>query len=158
MEMEKVNEVQLRNVLTTTAAPLQRQLSSEDGLNLLAMLEKAQRRWPNQDRAESLDEHLADYEQLSLKYSPRKVEEALERLRIAAREDFFPTASDVAAEIEARREADNREADRVTAQRRRAAEIAEFWAWAPQWMADTGNSEEELLSRWPAFRGTKVPA
>ena len=33
--------------------------------------------------------------------------------------------------------------------------IKEFWEWAPQWMADTGNSEEELLRRWPAMRGTK---
>jgi hypothetical protein len=37
----------------------------------------------------------------------------------------------------------------------RAREVQEFWRIAPDWMERTGNSEEELLKRFPSFRGTK---
>jgi hypothetical protein len=61
----------------------------------------------------------------------------------------------VAAEIEAGREARRVATERNSQARRRMAEIEAFWQWAPVWMKDTGNSEEELLKRWPSMRGTK---
>jgi len=38
---------------------------------------------------------------------------------------------------------------------RRHEEIQDFWQWARGWMELTGNSEDELLKRFPSFRGTK---
>jgi hypothetical protein len=34
-------------------------------------------------------------------------------------------------------------------------EIAEFWRDGEYWCARTGRSEEEMLERFPSFRGTK---
>jgi len=48
--------------------------------------------------------------------------------------------------------------DRERQARRRATEIEDFWRWAPEWMESTGNTEEELLRRFPSFRGTKPDA
>jgi hypothetical protein len=36
------------------------------------------------------------------------------------------------------------------------AEIEQFWRLMPEWISETGNSEEELLSRFPRFKGTKA--
>jgi hypothetical protein len=33
--------------------------------------------------------------------------------------------------------------------------IAEFWSLVPEWMEITGQSEAEILERWPSFKGTK---
>jgi hypothetical protein len=52
-------------------------------------------------------------------------------LRISPKQKFFPLPNEVAAEID------------------------EFWRWAPEWMAITGCDEAELLSRFPSFKGTK---
>ena len=156
--MEQITPAQLNSALMPTAAALQRRLSSADGLRLTMLLEAAQRRWPNQDMTESTDEYLTDFERLSLKYSLPNVEQALEALRIKPGQAFFPRPDEVAAQIEAGQEARHVAAERNGQARRRAAEIEEFWVWAPVWMADTGNSEEELLKRWPSMRRTKARA
>ena len=45
--------------------------------------------------------------------------------------------------------------ERITQAQRRLNDIAEFWKWAPEWMERTGYDEEELLKRFPSFKGTK---
>jgi hypothetical protein len=92
---------------------------------------------------------------LALKYSLPNVEQALEALRIKPGQAFFPRPDEVAAQIEAGQEARRAAVERNSQARRRAAEIEAFWRWAPVWMDDTGNSEEELLKRWPGMRETK---
>ncbi len=37
----------------------------------------------------------------------------------------------------------------------RDTEIAEFWSMVPGWVELTGQSEAEILERWPRFKGTK---
>jgi hypothetical protein len=68
---------------------------------------------------------------------------------------FMPDAAEllaIAEEIVYQR-SDGARAER--ARERRRAEIEEFWKWAAEWMEDTGNGEEELLNRFPKFRGTR---
>jgi hypothetical protein len=43
----------------------------------------------------------------------------------------------------------------LTCAERRRREIEEFWRWAPEWMEVTGGSEDELLRRFPSYRGTR---
>ena len=47
-----------------------------------------------------MGEYLADYEQLILKYSLQKVEDAVAALRINPEQHFFPTPDEVAGKIE----------------------------------------------------------
>ena len=111
--MEQITQAQLNSALIKTDAPLQRRLSSEDGLTLTAILERAQRRWPNQDSSESMEEYLADYEQLALKYSLLKVEAALDRLRIKPGQAFFPKPDEISEEIVYKRECNIYAADKA---------------------------------------------
>jgi hypothetical protein len=76
-------------------------------------------------------------------------------LRISPDQKFYPRPDDVAREIE---DAIERNRSALAAQRQARewrVKVAEFWKWAPQWMEDTGNDEEELLRRHPSYRGTK---
>jgi hypothetical protein len=52
-------------------------------------------------------------------------------------------------------DARRRARERITQAQRRLNDIAEFWKWAPEWMERTGYDEEELLKRFPSFKGTK---
>jgi hypothetical protein len=61
----------------------------------------------------------------------------------------------VATELERQRDARAVSLEREAQASRRRGQIAEFWAWAPGWMEITGNDEEELLKRFPSYRGTK---
>lgn len=99
-DLTKINKVQLESALTATAAPLQRSLSNEDGLYLLALLNQTAKRYLNQDLRDALPEYMKDLEQLSLKYSLQTVEDAIAKLRIDPEQDFFPTPNDVADQIE----------------------------------------------------------
>jgi hypothetical protein len=76
-------------------------------------------------------------------------------LRISPQQKFFPRPDEVAAEIESQLEQVRaaRAAELCRNERRR--QIEEFWQWAPEWIEMTGYSEEELLKRFPSFRGTK---
>jgi len=87
----------------------------------------------------------------------KEVRAYLAEHRITPGARFFPRPDECAEWIERRLEAAAH-----TRQMQRQAEawkrkVAEFWAWAEQWMEDTGNDEEELSRRFPAFRGTKPP-
>ena len=37
----------------------------------------------------------------------------------------------------------------------RQKEIADFWRTAPEWMEITGYTEEQMIERFPSFKGTK---
>ena len=129
MALERINPQPLSNALTTTGAPSLKRLSAEDGSILTALLEKAQRRWPNQDTAESMEEYLADFERLSLKYSLPRVEAALAELRIRPGQVFFPRPEEVAAEIEDQLEREESAKRRQREQAGRARADRERWEW-----------------------------
>ena len=153
--MQKIGLVQLNNVLIATGRPLQRRLSDADGIGLTVILEKAQRRWPTQDNAESIEEYLTDLEQLSLKYSLRRVAAALEALRIRPEQEFFPKPNEVAGEIEEQMDAERYEQKHKAAAKRCQREIQEFWKQAAEHIELAGIDEEELMRRFPGYRGTK---
>ena len=101
--MERITEALQEIVSTSTDLRLQKWLSSDDGLRLTTLLEREQRRWPNQDTSDSMEEYLGDFEKLALKYSLQQIEEALEILRIDPEQAFFPKPNEVAEIIEAER-------------------------------------------------------
>jgi hypothetical protein len=82
----------------------------------------------------------------------RTVIEIVARRRRAEGEKSFPPLGDLIEPLERRRDRRRQEKQR-SAQRQK--QIDEFWSWAPEWMELTGNSEEELLKRWPNMQGTK---
>ena len=153
--MEQISQAQLNNALIATGRPSQRRLSDADGISLTAILEKTQRRWPTQDNAESIEEYLTDLEQLSLKYSLRRVAAALEALRVKPGQSFFPRPDEIAGEIEEQMDAERYEQERKAAAKRRQREIQEFWERAAEHMELAGIDEEELMRRFPGYRGTK---
>jgi len=78
---------------------LQRSLSKEDGLYLMALLNQTAKRYPNQDLTDAIPEYLKDLEQLALKYSLQAVEDALAKLRVDPDFDYFPTPNEVANQM-----------------------------------------------------------
>jgi hypothetical protein len=156
--MQRISQAQLTSALAPISAPLQRRLPDEEAQTLAVLLAQMADRYPSQDLQDSLEGYLLDFEDLALKYSLPIVKEALRTLRTKPGQSFFPRPDEVAEEIERQQDERNRAADMSRQQQRRAREIAEFWAWAPGWMADTGNDEAELLRRWPSYRGTKPGA
>jgi hypothetical protein len=153
--MERVDRASLNNALITTGAPLQRRLPSEAFEALGALMEEMMRRWPAQDLESSMDVFTADMESLTMLYGIERVRSAVMALRISPDQKFYPRPDDVAREIE---DAIERNRSALAAQRQARewrVKVAEFWKWAPQWMEDTGNDEEELLRRHPSYRGTK---
>lgn len=92
--------------------------------------------------------HLCDFDPADV----RDVVRALAMRKRAEGETAFPALGDLVEPLERLRERHREERIRAAHQQ---AEIAEFWRWAPEWMAMTGYSEEELLNRWPRMRGTK---
>ena len=98
--MERITEAQLKNALTTTDSQLQRRLPSEEYTALGILLARTAKRYPNQDMTQTLEEYMADLEKLALKYSLQSVEDAIGTLRIDPEQDFFPTPSEIADQIE----------------------------------------------------------
>ena len=132
-----------------------RLLSDAEFQELQTLVEQTARRYATQDVSESIEGYLQDFEQLCLRYSLPIFRSALGELRISPQQKFFPRPDEVAAEIEAQLEKvrSARAAELCRNERRR--QIEEFWKWAPEWIEMTGYSEEELLKRFPSFRGTK---
>ena len=98
--MERISSiVQRSNGLTETSGQLAMRLPQEESLALGVLLAQTAKRYPNQELTESMGEYLADYEQLSLKYSLQKVEDAVAALRIDPEQRFFPTPDEVAQKI-----------------------------------------------------------
>jgi hypothetical protein len=112
-DLERVTQAQANSALTEQDASLRRSLSGEDLSILLVEMDSLARRYPSQDQEESIESYLTDFEQLALKYSLRKVQQALQALRIRAGQKFFPRPDEVAQEIEDQREARLREAQRI---------------------------------------------
>lgn len=154
--MEQIDRVSLMNVLAPTNALLQRRLPDAESVELGVLLAQMADRYPAQDLRDSMEGYLWDFEQLALKYSLPKIQTALAALRIQPGQRFFPRPDEVAAEIEAQVDVERRQKGVQRRAQRRQREIEEFWCWAPEWMEITGNSEEELLRRFPSFKGTKV--
>jgi len=118
-------------------------------------MEQMVRRWPGQDAEDSIEAYLVDMEQLAIRHGLQRVLEAVAALRIDAKQRFFPRPDEVSAEIEQQRSERQIVAEALRSARLRQVRIKEFWEWAPQWMEDTGNSQGELLRRFPAFEGTE---
>jgi hypothetical protein len=114
-KLEPISRVKLSDVLTAPDAQLQRSLPSAELAALGALMESMARRWP-QEVEESIGAYLADMERLAMRYRLSRVFEAVEALRTAPGQKFFPRPDEIADEIErqkARREAtaDVRRAD-----------------------------------------------
>lgn len=112
-------------------------------------------RYPSQDLSDSLDGYLWDFEQLAIKHTLPVVQDALAALRVRAGQSFFPRPDEVAEEIEHQMESVVRERENERKLQERQNEIERFWQIAPFWIEKTGESEEELLKRFPSMRGTK---
>lgn len=153
--MQRIDQAQLNNALTTTGAQLQKHLPNAEFQELAVLVQQTIERYPSQDLADSMSGYLHDLENLCLKYSLRSVKDALWELRTKPGQTFFPRPDEVAGEIEDQIERGRVARDAALRAAKRVREIAEFWQWAPQWMEDTGNDEEELLRRFPSYRGTE---
>lgn len=153
--MEQIDRVSLMNVLVPTNAPLQRRLPDAESLGLGVLLAQMADRYPAQDLRDSMEGYLWDFEQLALKYSLVQIQTALAALRIQPGQRFFPRPDEVAEKIEAQIGLEGRQKEVERQAQRRQWEVEDFWRVAPEWMEMTGNSEEELLRRFPSFRGTK---
>jgi len=154
--MEQIDRASLTNALVPTNDLLQRGLPDAELVELGVLLAQMADRYPSQDLSDSLEGYLWDFEQLALRYSLSKLRAALAALRIRPGQSFFPRPDEVAEEIEVQNYAAMLRSVAERRSQRRNKEIEEFWRWAPEWMEITGNSEEELLRRFPAFRGTKA--
>lgn len=153
--MEQIDRASLMNVLVLTNAPLQRRLPDAESVELGVLLAQMADRYPAQDLRDSMEGYLWDFEQLALKYSLLMVQKALAALRIQPGQRFFPRPDEVAEEIEMQIDVERRQREVQRQAQRRRQEIEEFWRWAPEWMEMTGNSEEELLKRFPSYKGAK---
>jgi hypothetical protein len=153
--MERISLAQLNNALTALEESSPKSLSREDSSTLLALVESLTRRYPSQDQEGSIEEYFLDYERLALKCSLPRLTSALLELRTKAGRAFFPRPDEVAEQIEANMDMERVERDRERQARQRTQEIAEFWERAPEWMQMAGCSEEEMLERFPSYRGTK---
>lgn len=93
--------------------------------------------------------HLCDFDPGDV----RDVVRTLAMRKRAEGETAFPALGDLVEPLERKRER-RREENKRAGQRQ--AEIAEFWRMVPGWMEITGQSEAEILERWPSFNGTKA--
>jgi hypothetical protein len=158
--MERISSVELDKAKALLTSPPESELSlrrlndSEDQL-LQELLGQMMERYPHQDLSSSAEGYLWDYQQLAMRYSLREVQDALAEWRLTPGRTFFPRPDEIAEFIEDRRETLRRDAAVVVAAQRQHQQIAEFWQWAPGWMAMTGNDEAELLRRFPSYKGTK---
>jgi hypothetical protein len=82
----------------------------------------------------------------------RTVVRSFARRKRAEGETAFPALGDLTEPLQAMRSR-RREEQRKAGER--LVEIEEFWTWAGWWMEYTGNDKEELLKRFPGFKGTK---
>jgi hypothetical protein len=156
--MEQLNRAQLSSALMVRGVSLQRSLSKEGSSTLIALMERLARRYPSQDLESSIAEFHQDYELLAVNHGLPLLQAALQSLRIKPSQKFFPRPDEVAGEIQNLLVAARESKEREEQDRRRNAEIEEFWQWAEGWMEATGYDEEELLRRWPSYSGTKPTA
>jgi hypothetical protein len=94
-------------------------------------------------------------EQLVVRHGLQHVTEAVSALRINPEQKFFPRPDEVAEQIEWERSKRQIAIDTERRTHERERYIKEHWEWGFKWMKDTGNSQEELLKRYPSLKGTK---
>jgi hypothetical protein len=92
--------------------------------------------------------HLCEFEPDDV----REVVRALAMRKRAEGETAFPALGELVDPLVRMRERRREEHTRMA---RRQAEITEFWQMVPGWVEITGQSEAEILERWPSFKGTK---
>ena len=156
--MERLSLAQLSNALTVTEQPSQKLLNASDGQALTALVLQMAERYPSQDLADSIEGYLWDFQQLAVRFGLAAVRESLSELRIRPGQSFFPRPDEVAEEIQHQRERQVRLREIEQGRDRKQAEITRFWELAPEMMERAGITEEQLLDRWPSFRGTKEAA
>lgn len=164
--MERINQAQISLLdldrarapqMSSPASELSlRRLSDSEDQHLQSLLEQMAERYPHQDVSAAAEGYLWDYQRLALRYSLPEVQDALAEWRITPGARFFPRPDEIAEMIESMREK-SRESRRAARQeQQKRDDIRVFWKWAAEWMEGTGNSEEELLRRFPSYRGTKT--
>ena len=114
-DLEKVSGVSLESVLGEQDSHLLRRLPKEELMYLGILLERTARRYPSQENEETIGEYLTDFEQLAVKYSLPKVEDAIAALRVNPEQEFFPKPNEVAREIQ--RQIDRKLPSHIYAQR-----------------------------------------
>ena len=67
----------------------------------------------------------------------------------------MPTPAHLRALIQAARA---KAAEQTVQAIKRRQEVEEFWAWVAERVTETGETEEQILERFPSFRGTKPEA
>ena len=82
----------------------------------------------------------------------RAVIERFARSKRAEGEKAWPALGDLTDPLERMRQRRWEERKR---QEQQQSDIAQFWQSVPEWMEITGQSEAEILERWPSFKGTK---
>lgn len=103
-DLVKPDRALLKNVSTGLDVSSPALLSKEDSCHLIAMMEELTRRYPSQDHESSIAAYFKDYEKLASKCGMRRVQKAVEALRIMPGRAFFPRPDEVAEEIEHQRE------------------------------------------------------
>ena len=119
----------LDSVLATTLEQPAKRLSDSDLAHLGLLVVQMVKRYPSQDLADSIEGYLFDFQQLALKYSLRRVEEALAVLRIKPSQSFFPRPDEVAEEIDRRLETESVRHRRKREEAERAQRNHERWEW-----------------------------
>lgn len=99
MDSAQLDKALQKIVSTGTGSRLQKRLPQEELTALGILLERTARRYPSQDLTDALPEYLADLEQLALKHSVQKVEDAVTALRTDPDQHFFPTPDEIAHKI-----------------------------------------------------------
>jgi hypothetical protein len=88
-------------------------------------------------------------------FEPADVRDVVRTLAMRKRaegETAFPALGDLVEPLIRLRERRQEERKRVAQEQ---ARLDEFWQMVPGWMEITGQSEAEILERWPSFKGTK---
>jgi hypothetical protein len=157
--MEHIRDTQLAQLMKGSAEITERsrsRLPDEAFAYLSILMDQMQAAYPHQDLSDSMQVYMEGYEQLALRYSMAEVQDALAEWLITPGAKFFPRPDEGASLIERRREAQRVVKEMRAQAEKHKADIAEFWAvWVPQWKADLGIDEEEILRRHPSYRGTK---
>ena len=123
---------------------------------MVTLCQQMQSYYPHQEFArETIDSFLFDLERLAVTYGLDRLQQAFLNIRLRRGQKFFPHPTEVLDEIEANVEADQHAKAMEQQLSGRQKEIADFWRTAPEWMEITGYTEEQMIERFPSFKGTK---
>jgi hypothetical protein len=142
-----VTAIVARQEPTAISKPLdpQRRLSL---VKVLTGLAEARQAGVSAETLKLYSAHLCEFE-------PGDVRDVVRTLAMRKRtegETAFPALGELVEPLQRLRERRREEQRKAE---RRANEIAEFWRMVPEWMEATGQTEAEILERWPSFKGTR---